>query len=144
MDPGPTNRGHTSLLALKIRTPVANTGKLRSIGQMPVIKKGQCSLCNSYTTDLLKHYILSCTDLLELRTEMFYKIVDMLTVEDSVCFFDQDDDEFVESLLGSMNHAIQTLDSDVWNCLMCHTADYMFKLYQAFKYDLYSHIKDLN
>jgi hypothetical protein len=37
VDPGPTNRGPTSLLALKIRTPVANTGKLRSIGQMPVI-----------------------------------------------------------------------------------------------------------
>ena len=27
----------TSLLALKIRTPVANTRKLRSIGQMPVV-----------------------------------------------------------------------------------------------------------
>jgi hypothetical protein len=40
-DPGPTNRGPTmaiSLLALKIRVPVSNTGKLRSIGQMPVIK----------------------------------------------------------------------------------------------------------
>jgi hypothetical protein len=38
VDPG--NRGPsmaTSLLALKIRTPVANTGKLRSIGQMPVV-----------------------------------------------------------------------------------------------------------
>jgi hypothetical protein len=28
----------TTLLALKIRTPVANTGKLSSIGQMPVVK----------------------------------------------------------------------------------------------------------
>jgi hypothetical protein len=35
VDPGPRNRGPTSLLALKIRTPVANTGKLRSIGQVP-------------------------------------------------------------------------------------------------------------
>jgi len=33
VDPGPT-----SLLALKIRTLVANTGKLRSIDQMPVSK----------------------------------------------------------------------------------------------------------
>ena len=33
VDPGPRNRGATSLLALKIRTPVANTGKIRSIGQ---------------------------------------------------------------------------------------------------------------
>jgi hypothetical protein len=37
VDPGPRNRGPTSLLALKIRIPVANTGKLRSIGQVPVI-----------------------------------------------------------------------------------------------------------
>jgi hypothetical protein len=37
VDPGPRNRGPTLLLALKIRTTVANTGKLRSIGQVPVI-----------------------------------------------------------------------------------------------------------
>ena len=41
VDPGPTNRGPTSLLALKIRTPVANTGKLRSIGQMPKLFHGK-------------------------------------------------------------------------------------------------------
>ena len=37
VNPGPRNRGPTSLLALKIRTPVANTRKLRSIGQVPVM-----------------------------------------------------------------------------------------------------------
>ena len=37
VDPGPRSRGPTSLLALKIRTPVANTGKIRSIGQVPVL-----------------------------------------------------------------------------------------------------------
>ena len=47
VDPGPTNRGPTSLLALKIRTPVANTGKLRSIGQMPVIYI-EMALCDNY------------------------------------------------------------------------------------------------
>jgi hypothetical protein len=62
---------------------------LVKLGSM-TIKTGQCSLCNSYTTDLLKHYILSCTDLLEIRTEMFYKIVDMLIVEDSVCLLKLD------------------------------------------------------
>ena len=72
------------------------------------IETGQCSLGKSYTTDLLKHYILSCTDLLEPRTERFYKIVYMATIENLVCFLDQDDDEVVESLLESMNQAIQT------------------------------------
>jgi hypothetical protein len=38
VDPGPRNRGPTTLLALKICTPVAITGKLRSIGQVPVVK----------------------------------------------------------------------------------------------------------
>ena len=135
------------LLRLAVIYPTLNVElmTLVKLGSM-AIKTGQCSLCNSYTTDLLKHYILSCTDLLEIRTEMFYKIVDMLIVEDSVCLFDQDDDEVAESLLGGMNHDIQTLDSYVWNCLMCHTADYryMFRLYQVFKYDLYSHIYDLD
>jgi hypothetical protein len=37
VDPGSRNRGPTSLLALQIRTPVANTGKLRFIGQVPVV-----------------------------------------------------------------------------------------------------------
>jgi hypothetical protein len=39
VDPGPRNRGLTSLLALKIRTPVANTGELRSIGQVLVVQR---------------------------------------------------------------------------------------------------------
>ena len=38
VDPGPRNRGPTSLLALKIHTAVAIMGKLRSIGQVPVVK----------------------------------------------------------------------------------------------------------
>ena len=37
VDPRPTHRGLTSLLALKIHTPMPNTGKLRPIGQMPVV-----------------------------------------------------------------------------------------------------------
>jgi hypothetical protein len=41
VDPGSRNRGPTSLLALKIRTPVANTGKLRSNGQVPVARGGE-------------------------------------------------------------------------------------------------------
>ena len=40
VDTGPRNRGPTSLLALQIHTTVANTGKLRSIGQVPVFAFG--------------------------------------------------------------------------------------------------------
>ena len=57
VDPGPRNRGLTSLLALKIRTPVANTRKLRSIGQVPVvtITEYNCFLLSKRTkTDQLE------------------------------------------------------------------------------------------
>ena len=50
----------------------------------------------------------------------------MLTVEDLVCFFNQDDDEGVESLLGSMNHAIQQI---------------MLKLYHVYNYEFQSFIR---
>ena len=53
----------------------------------------------------------------------------MLTVEDLVCFFDQDDDEVVESLLGSMNHAIQQI---------------MLKLYHVYNYEFHSHLYGFN
>jgi hypothetical protein len=46
VEPGPRNRGPTSLLALKIRTPVANTGKLRSIVVMTRGGKEHFLQCN--------------------------------------------------------------------------------------------------
>ena len=88
-------------------------------------------------------YILCCKSLLPIQTEMLYKIVDILDVEESVRFFNQDDDEIVESLLGSMNHTMETINADVCSLLLCHIADYMYKLYQVFNNDLYSTIFDL-
>ena len=48
VDPGPRNRGPKSLLALKTRTLVANTGKLRSIGQVPVLQIGIFCIIHSH------------------------------------------------------------------------------------------------
>ena len=66
VDPGPRNRGPTSLLALKIRTPVANMGKLRSIGQVPVLQICQLKVITyhnlfslSYNGYTVKHTRLS-------------------------------------------------------------------------------------
>jgi hypothetical protein len=57
VDPGPRNRGPTSLLTLKIRTPVANTGKLRSIRQVPVV-------FNTIVESGVKHCITHYPDIL--------------------------------------------------------------------------------
>ncbi len=75
---------------------------------------------------------------------MFYKVVDMLSVQDSVSFFGQDDNELLISMLGGMTEPIQTLPSDVWARLMCHIADHMAMLHDDFKYDLYCHIYNLS
>ena len=63
VDPGPRNRGPTSLLALKIRTPVANTGKLRFIGQVSVISipttlKLHCLSSLRCKSRSIQHYVI--------------------------------------------------------------------------------------
>ncbi|VDI57862.1 Hypothetical predicted protein [Mytilus galloprovincialis] len=90
------------LLRLAVTYPSLNSKfmTLVKLGAI-AIQTGKSSLCNLYNTDILMHYILCCKSLLQIRTEMFYKIVDILDVEDSVRFFNQDDDEIVESLLAT-------------------------------------------
>jgi hypothetical protein len=51
----------TSLLALKICTPVANTGELRSIGQMPVILYTCCHKQEKYFIFVFYCWILNDT-----------------------------------------------------------------------------------
>ena len=62
---------------------------------MMAIREGHCNLCDSDTSDILKHLILQCGYLLDQRNEMFYKIVDILTVDKSVLFFDQPGDDIM-------------------------------------------------
>ncbi|CAC5405463.1 unnamed protein product [Mytilus coruscus] len=78
------------LLRLAVTYPSLNTKfmTLVKLGAI-AIKTGKCSLCNLYNTDMLMHYILCCTSILQIQTEMFYKIDDILDVEDSVRFFNQ-------------------------------------------------------
>jgi len=84
---------------------------LVKLGLMP-IKSGQCILCNTFTQDLPKHLALQCQKLLHIRNNMFYKIVDILPVEKRVEFFDQNDDDILESLLGGISHTMRSMESD--------------------------------
>jgi len=65
-----------------------------------------------FTHDLPKHLVLQCQELLHIRNNMFYKIVDILPVEKSVHFFYQNDDDILESLLGGISHTMRSMESD--------------------------------
>ena len=129
------------LLRLAVGNPNKNLKLmiLVELGSM-AIKSGQCRLCNMFTHDLPKHLILQCKKLLHIRNSLFYIIVDILSVEKSVEFFDQNDDDILESLLGGIhNTTMRSMESDVWESLMCHISDCMYTLYSNFKYVLQFH-----
>jgi len=62
--------------------------------------------------------------------------VNILPVEESVPFLYQNGDDILESLLGSINYTIRTIDSDVCESLMYHISDYISTLYYNFKHQL--------
>ncbi len=84
-----------------------------NLGSM-AIKDGNCTLCNHYTHDILEHLVLYCEHLIDDRNHMFYSVVNLLPVNDSVPFFQQDDDEILITLLGGVTEFIQTIESELW------------------------------
>lgn len=109
------------------------------LGSM-AIKQGQCTMCEQYECDLLKHLMLNCTNMLEIRNKMFYAIVDVLPVQESVQFFMQDEDDVMISILGGITPYIETIESDTWKDLMYCLADHIYDMYLSFKDVLFSHI----
>ncbi|CAC5402883.1 unnamed protein product [Mytilus coruscus] len=103
------------------------------------IKDGQCSLCGCYSTDVVQHLILYCEKLLDERNNMFYRIVDVLPVQESVRFFQQDDSDIIVALLGGITDFMQSVNSDNWRNMMCCLADHKFHLYGKFKGELSEH-----
>lgn len=73
------------------------------------------------------------------RNALFYSIVDILPVHQSVTFFLQEDDDILESLLGGITDFIKTLESDTWKNLKYRLADHLDKMYLKIKHVLSSH-----
>ncbi|VDI79116.1 Hypothetical predicted protein [Mytilus galloprovincialis] len=103
------------------------------------IKDGQCSLCGCYSTDVVQHLMLYCENLLDARNSMFYGIVDVLPVQESVRFFQQTDSDIIVTLLGGITDFMQSVNSDNWGNMMCYLADHIFHLYGKFKVELSEH-----
>ena len=66
------------------------------------IKPGLCTLCESDTSDIVKHLICNCYKLLEIQNNLYYRIVDILPVQESVLFFEQDDDDILVPYLAEL------------------------------------------
>jgi hypothetical protein len=67
---------------------------------------------------------------------MYYKIVDIFPLEESVQFVYHNDGNILESLLRGINNTIRSMESDLWESLMCHISEYMSTFYYNFKHVL--------
>ena len=70
---------------------------------------------------------------------MFYGIVHVLPVQESVRFFQQNDSDIIVALLGGITDFIQSVNSDNWRNMMCCLADHICHLYGKFKGELSKH-----
>ena len=95
------------------------------------IKSAHCSLCDTVAADIIKHLIMNCKHLLERRNIMFYEIVDLLPVQDSVNFFNYDDDCILEFLL--CGNTIDFMDNDTWIQIIQKTSYHIMLMYNVFK-----------
>lgn len=105
---------------------------LTYLGSLAIIS-GQCSLCNKSIDDLVKHLILHCEYLINDRNSMFYSIVDLVPVQDSVNLFNQEDDDILLTLLGGMTDFANNLDSDLWCSLILRVAGQIHNMYTNFR-----------
>ncbi|CAC5373760.1 unnamed protein product [Mytilus coruscus] len=135
---GRTDMAYHRLVRLSATDPFFTRGLLllTRLGSV-AIKRGQCTLCNHYTDDIVKH--LNCEHVVDIRNEMFYAIVNLISVQDSVKLFQQDEDDMRVTLLGGVNDYVKQLNSDVWKQLMLCLTGHMLKLYNHSKSVLFYH-----
>jgi len=68
---------------------------------------------------------------------LFYKIVHVLSVQNSVDIFCLEDNEIIEILLGVVNNTIKELDTDNWSRMIYYIAKNMYPMYYKFKHVLF-------
>jgi hypothetical protein len=88
-----------------------------------VEKKGMvCKLCSRITSDIAAHFILDCPRLYSSRDRMMDEIVNVLNVQNYVDLTNLDDNEILNSILGSKRHVV--IPDDEWETFMtavvCH------------------------
>ena len=91
-----------------------------------------CTLYNYFDIDIVKHLLLNCNDMIEARNKMFYSIVDVLQIQESVCFLMQEDDDILITLLGGITEFVETMEAEIWKTLTYCLADHIYDMHIKF------------
>ena len=71
---------------------------------------------------------MNCITTLSARNVLFEYIVNLLTVEKSVAFFDHNDEVILTAILGANNECVKTFSDTEWYHFIERAADYLFSL----------------
>jgi hypothetical protein len=71
--------------------------------------------------------LCQCDQLRELRNTLMESVLDVLSVERSVEFCNQDEGPILEGLLGGTSNMLATIESDVWERFMRVSALHIYK-----------------
>ena len=96
---------------------------LLKIAASPIMKS-HCDMCGIESDDIILHLFMSCQSYIQERDSLYDIIVNILPVEFSVSFFEQDDYDILKSILGGLTSWTLTITDDVWIELMLNISEY--------------------
>jgi len=79
------------------------------------VTEGRCMLCECECDDIVKHQLLSCSQLVEERNSLSEQLFDCMEIHDYLKYEDCDDDEEkIVTLLGGVTHIVEDMTYHEW------------------------------
>ena len=84
-----------------------------------------CYMCDRDVEDIILHIVMSCQCFVQERNLLYDIIVNILPVELSISFFEQNDEDILTTFLGGLTHWTSNINDEIWVELMLNICEYL-------------------
>ena len=86
-----------------------------------------CEKCDYLVSDYIFHVIIQCQAYVAERDKLFDIVVNVLPVEKSISFFDQNDEEIVQNFLGGLTDVMLDIDDETYIEFILNVSSFLEK-----------------
>ena len=85
----------------------------------------KCYMCDRDVEDIILHIVMSCQCFVQERNVLFDIIVNILPVELSISFFEQNDEDLLTTMLGGLTNWTSGINDEIWVELLLNICEYL-------------------
>ena len=85
----------------------------------------KCYMCDRDVEDIILHIVMSCQCFVQERNLLYDIIVNILPVELSISFFEQNDEDVLTTFLGGLTQWTSNINDEIWVELMLNICEYL-------------------